>query len=424
MACQMCYQGPVRRATRNARPGAVDHAAIRAAVEREGQSFTLFGGEAMLASIEDLEKLWAYGLERFGTNGVQTAGADIVDEHWPLFHKYKVSIGFSIEGPGELNDARRYGNLENTRAATERSNAALRRALSEGLSCSLITTLSTLNAGAPRLPRLLAWFRELDAAGLRSARLHTLELDGGARLIALPHDQALAAFRACNALERELSLKFDIYADMLKLLSADDDSVTCIWDSCDPWTTSAVHGIEADGSRSLCQRVHKDGRSWQPAPPGPYVRQLTLAATPQEDGGCQGCKFLTSCKGQCPGGSLGGDWRKRSADCALWYALLEDTERALQARGVTPVSLRPDRGIIEDRMKAAWARGVRPSIKGCVEDRYAGACAPGGSWHQDVDHGDSTAHGDHTDAAAVIPMLAGGEAVDDGLEAPSRRVEE
>lgn len=412
LACLYCYQLPVRRGDRNARPAAVDHAAVQVALEaaRPGASgFSLFGGEPALASLADLERLWAFGLERYGKNGIQTAGADLSDAHFDLIRRYKVTVGFSIDGPGELNDARRHGTLVQTRAATERSGAALRRCLAEGIPCSLIVTLTTLNASAERLPLLLAWLSDLAAAGLREGRIHSLERDGGADRIALPVEGALAAFRAIHSLERDTALRFDVYADMRKLLMAEDgNGVTCVWEGCDPWTTPAVHGIEADGTRALCQRVNKDGRKWQPLEGGgPLVRQLVLAATPQEQGGCQGCRFLVACKGQCPGTAIGGDWRKRSIDCALWFGLLEDAERDVEASGKVPVSRRPELPVIEARMAAAWRAGVRATVQGCVEDRYRDASSSGSGF----EHGDHADHGDHDDLGPAF-SLAGGERVD------------
>ena len=46
----------------------------QAAIEREDRHFTLFGGEPLLMPKADLEALWAWGYQRFGTNSVQTNG--------------------------------------------------------------------------------------------------------------------------------------------------------------------------------------------------------------------------------------------------------------------------------------------------------------------------------------------------------------
>ena len=70
--CQYCYQTPIRDADNI--PRSYDLEAMKAAVEREGGPFTVFGGEPLLVPEEDLETLWAWGLERWDTNGIQTNG--------------------------------------------------------------------------------------------------------------------------------------------------------------------------------------------------------------------------------------------------------------------------------------------------------------------------------------------------------------
>ncbi len=408
-SCLYCHEGPVRRASRNARPARVDHEAIRRAVlaEASPDGFSLHGGEPLLADLADLEALFAFGFEQYGHNGVQTDGAVITDAHMDLFRRYRVCVGFSIDGPGELNDARAAGTLAETRAASARSEAALRRCLAEGIGCSLIVTLHRVNAAPDRLPRLLGWLRELDTLGLRDARLHALELDGAARRIALDVPEAVAAFVAVHGLERELrGLRFEVFKDIEALLRGEDDRVTCVWGACDPWVTAAVRGIAADGGRTICPRVHKDGLQRLPALPGPLVRQIVLTETAQEENGCRGCRFFTVCKGQCPGTAIGGNWRNRSTDCALWRGLLEHVESELEARGVVPVSKRPDRELILARMARAWAAGIAASNRGCIEDRYRDG-RPGSG----PDHVDYTDHADHDDLGPALAGLAGGEKV-------------
>ena len=85
----------------------------------------MFGGEALLVPKDDLEELWSWGLETFGRNTIQTNATLIDEDHISMFHRYKVTVGVSMDGPGELNDTRWFGTVERTRAATERSQAAL-----------------------------------------------------------------------------------------------------------------------------------------------------------------------------------------------------------------------------------------------------------------------------------------------------------
>ena len=102
LSCTYCYQGAVRRGSGNAAPAAVDHPAIQLAVAAAAGSegFTVFGGEPLLASQEDLVRLWEFGLSRYGRNGVQTSGRPITEAHLDAFKRYRVHVGFSIDGPG------------------------------------------------------------------------------------------------------------------------------------------------------------------------------------------------------------------------------------------------------------------------------------------------------------------------------------
>lgn len=357
--CQYCYQDPQRDAGNVAHRYDLDR--IKAAIERHGQEFTLFGGEALLVPKADLEELWRFGLEKFGKNGIQTNGTLIDDDHLRLFRQYQVQVGISVDGPGELNDVRWAGSRRLTREATARTHAAIERLCREGLPPSLIVTLHKNNATADKLPRMRDWFRHVESLGVTSARLHTLEVENDqvAAKYALDAGETAAAFIAFAELEAELeTLKFDVFEDMRRLLAGEDASTTCIWNACDPYATRAVQGIEGDGQSSNCGRTNKDGIDFTKAAREGFERYLALYHTPQRYGGCQGCRFFLACKGNCPGTALDGDWRNRTADCELWYRLLSLVEARLVASGVTPVSRRPDRAALEQRFLDAWQGGT------------------------------------------------------------------
>jgi uncharacterized protein len=401
LSCTYCYQVTQRAA--NAPVPSLDLAAVKRAVEANGRpdGFTLFGGEALLAPVETLEALWAWGLERYGRNGVQTSGRPIREEHYALFHRYRVNVAFSIDGPGALNDARRAGSTEQTRAATAHACEALERCVREKLASSVIVTLHRLNASADVLHELVAWVLRFADLGVTSFNFHLLERDGAAERIALTdHETVDAVLGLWEALRGRPGVSVQPVRDILALLrgvdawkwnNGTDGGVGCTWTGCDPWTTPAVYGVEADGSRSLCQRVHKTPTSWLPAAPGPLVRQLALRATPQEDGGCQGCRQMITCKGQCPGTAEGGDWRRRSRDCAVWKALLEHFEGVLVAAGETPVTLRPDRDAIEARMAEWWEAGRAVRLVDVLKGARPGAGGAGTGHGDHTDHGDSNA---------------------------------
>lgn len=362
--CHYCYQNPQRDAGNLKR--AYDMEAMKEAVEREGKPFTLFGGEPLLVPQRDLAELWSWGQITFGSNGVQTNGSLINDRHIEMFKRHRVSVGISIDGPGEFNDIRWAGSLDATRTTTARTEAAIRRLCQEKIYPSLIVTLHRGNATEAKLPVLLAWLREMEQLGVRSVRLHILEVDSPhvRDLYTLTDEENIRAFLYFAQAESSFTrLRFDVFEDMRKLLRGKDKSTTCIWNACDQYTTAAVRGVEGNGQRSNCGRTNKDGIDYvKGAKPG-YERYVALYQTPYEDGGCSGCRFFAMCKGQCPGTAMGHDWRNRSEHCRIWMELFAYFERQLQAEGETPLSLSPMREKLEHQMVSLWTVGENSSLE-------------------------------------------------------------
>ena len=363
IACQYCYQHPLRDA--GVRATGYDLAAMVAALDREDQPFALFGGEPLLVPIADLEDLFALGLRRHGRNTLQTNGALIDEGHIALFKAYRVSVGISFDGPGPLNDARWAGSLERTRAATERSERAIERLCAEEIDVSLIITLHRGNASPERLPALHEFVRRAAGLGVRGARLHVLEVESAAirARYALSTAENLAALLSFARLERELPPGFlDVFSELEQLSRGRDDRASCVWRACDPYTTAAVSGIEGNGQRTNCGRTNKDGIDFAKADQAGYERSIALYHTPQEFGGCQGCRFWLLCKGQCPGTAIDGDWRNRTEHCELWTALFSHVESAMIAQGRPPISQHPERARIEQALLERWMAGHNPPL--------------------------------------------------------------
>jgi uncharacterized protein len=372
IGCQYCYQNPQRDAGNLTRT--YDLEAMKAAVLREGGSFILFGGEPLLMPEDDLEALWAWGLEQFGKNGVQTNGSLINQNHIRMFRQYEVQVGISIDGPGELNDVRWAGSLEKTRAATAKSEAAIEQLCREGMAPSLIITLHRNNATRDKLPAMREWLRKLDAVGVTSVRLHLLEVEDDVirQKYALSVPESVAVLRDFAELEKQLErMRFDVFEDMESLLLGRDEQATCVWMACDPYTTAAVHGVEGSGQRSNCGRTNKDGVDFTKADIPGYERYVALYHTPQQYGGCKGCRFFLVCKGQCPGTAIDGDWRNRTEHCEVWKMLFRDVEERLLDKGLFPISVQPNRVYLEKEMLDAWASGVNPSMQQTITAMYA-----------------------------------------------------
>jgi uncharacterized protein len=314
---------------------------------------------------EDLENLFAWGLLKNGGSTIQTNGALIEDRHIELFRKYKVQVGISIDGPGELNDVRWNHSLQKTRESTARVEKAIATLCREYQPPGLIITLHKGNATAEKMPIMANWMKELDGIGVRSVRLHLLEVDEEAvrNNLALSARENIEALLAFARLGEELKgMRFDLFQEMERLLTNQDANASCVWRACDPYTTEAVQGIEGSGQSSNCGRTNKEGVDFIKAAARGYERYVALYNTPQSDKGCAGCRFFLMCKGQCPGTAIAGDWRNRTEHCEEWKQLFTLLEKKIILSGKVPLTLQPIRQELERRQLAAWEAGQNPSV--------------------------------------------------------------
>jgi uncharacterized protein len=355
LACTYCYQNPMRAAGNLRQTYSMEK--MKAALDRAASPFILFGGEPLLMRLDELDEIFAFGFERHGSNGIQTNGALIRDEHIELFRRYNVQVGVSIDGPGELNDVRVNRKRSKTRDTTGKIEANIARLCREHRPPGLIVTLHRGNASGERLPAMYRWMRELDTLGIRSVRLHVLEVDDPAiaEALVLSARENVEAILGFARLQDELkSLRFDLVEEMKNLLMGQEDKAACVWHACDPYATKAVRGIEGNGQSSNCGRTNKDGVDYIPADRHGYERALLLYHTPQEEGGCRGCRFFMMCKGQCPGTAIQGDWRNRSEHCSIWMYLFATLEKQLIREEKVPLSIHPVRAQREAEAVARW----------------------------------------------------------------------
>lgn len=348
LRCTYCYQNPQRDADNVLSRYSLD--VMKAAVEAEGGPFTLFGGEPLLVDFATLEELLAWGYKKYGGSSIQTNGALISDAHIDLFKRYRVGVGISVDGPPELNEARSAGSDDKTLRASQATMRAIKALCDAQHAPSLIVTLHRINATSENLPKLCAWIREIDAMGIRSVRLHLLEVED-ARVrseLALSEPENRQALQALRALQAQLKhVRFDMFHDMRRMLLAQDKKNTCVWNGCDPLTTHAVRGVEGNGQRSNCGRTNKEGIDFVKASNPGYERSVMLYETPQEDGGCSGCRFFLMCKGYCPGTGIEGDWRNRTEHCGVLKSLFEALESDLLSEGIMPLSRHARRSEVE-----------------------------------------------------------------------------
>jgi uncharacterized protein len=364
IACQYCYQNPLRNAVESA-PG-FDFDAVTAAVDALGEPLNMFGGEPLLLPLADIEKLIVFNIERFGeAPQIQTNGVLLTDVHVALFARYGAKVGISIDGPGSLNDARWAGSLARTRDCTAATLRALDLLIEAGLCNGIMVQISRANGVGDRLENLCAWLATLDSKGVNTARIHILALDGTATREAY----GLTVAENVKAVDRLVkvakvfgTLRLDISSDRRDMLLMDDEAVACTFRGCDPLVTESVVGLDGNGEPNKCGMTDKEGIDFLKAGAPHHERYLALYHTPQEYGGCHDCRFFLACKGQCPGSAIGGDWRNRSDNCEAWRQLFTHAEAELLAEGVVPISVHPRRHDVEAALVEAWSRGENPTL--------------------------------------------------------------
>ena len=386
LSCSYCYQEPMRDAGNINSPR--DWSKVKAQLDRLNTHFTVFGGEPLLAPIEHLEEVWAYGFERYGRNGIQTNGVLITDDHIELFRRYKVEVGISIDGPPDLN------SLRSSAADTDATLAAIKKLRDLSHPVSLIITMTRQNM---KFPELTDWLDGLVQMGIRYFNFHILEIECGMESLVLSEEENIAAFLELYKWARTRGVQAQPFYDIYLLLSEEKPNVSCVWNHCDPATTAAVQGVSPTGVMSNCGRTNKDGIDWVKADTPGFERYLLLHQTPQEVGGCKGCTFFVFCKGQCPGTAIDGDWRNRTANCRTWYTLFQRIEADIVLEGRIPISMNCDlKGKIERNYLELWA-GDQPE-QGSHGD------SPHGDQHGDS-HGDRV-HGDgHGDSGIPAVFL-------------------
>lgn len=357
LGCTYCYQEPMRLAGNVSTP--YDLEKVFEQIDKLGHEFSLFGGEALLVPKKDLEAIWKYGYEKFGKNGIQTNGTLIDDDHIELFKKYKVSVGISIDGPNELNGLRevRVGEKgskekkDKTLEMTKIIMSNIEKLAKMNINLGIIITLHRLNTDGNGINRLMNFIRWLGDIGVKYGTIHTLEVDStmpDQDKYVIPQKRNADVFvKFAEFFEENKDLNWRPFCDIKPMLEGSKEKVTCYWNYCDPHNTQAVYGIEGDGALGNCGRTNKDGVMWYKSEGHAYQRYISFYHTPQNMGGCQGCRFWSICGGNCPGEAQNGDFRNKTIHCKTQKALLGFYEEQLEKEGIMPITKSPLLPVLE-----------------------------------------------------------------------------
>ena len=379
---------------------------MKDALDVHASNWSLFGGEPLIAPIDEIEKMlkWRTGPDgKFRCTGIQTDGHLMTEEHIQLFIEHGVHVGFSIDGPNPLNDSRplRGKTVEESRESTDHTIWALERLLELGQNPSIISTMHALNMRGHRIWQYKDWILGLKEKGLKSLNMHSLEVDmPSAKEIELENQEVIFVYEMCMDLHFNHGITVSPISDWVSLMQQNEGQANCVWVGCDNHSTSAVQGIDGSGQLGNCGRTNKHGVRWAKAPTG-YERYSMLRRTPMEHGGCKDCRFWLVCKGACPGEAELGDWRGKTEHCSNIKGFLPILEKKMQEQGMDPITL--NRELVEKlsaQVLQNMDQGQRMSMFDPHLDTHFDHMDQHGD-HMDsngiheTEHGDT--HGDHQD---------------------------
>lgn len=360
LKCKYCYQEP-QRVAGNTNASYDLGTIIKEITKSKAKTISFFGGEFFLMPEEDIEVLFRYAYQCIGGSGVQTSGSIMNDRHVEMCKKYNVQVGFSIDGPDELNSLREpRSRAVKTEDMTNNTLKYIEKCVKNGIQVGLIITLHRENATRERMPKLLEFIQWLYDLGIKGGNIHTLEIESTMpnHDFVLTQEENIWAYTELAKFFKGLpDSRWNPFAEIKDLLVGNDRNSLCYWHRCDPLNTQAVYGIEGNGAISNCGRANKEGIDWVKASDNKFSRYIGFYHTPQDMGGCNGCRFWSICGGSCPGESDQGDFRNKTTHCSTQKAILTHYEEELVSEGIEPLTLSPKLGYVEKVLLQGLHRG-------------------------------------------------------------------
>lgn len=371
LSCKYCFEDHLR--DKNCKLPEYNFDKVKKSIIEMGDKpFRLHGGEPLLLSKEKLEELFYWGYQNHGKNSIQTNGTLIDQDHIELFKKYKVSVGVSIDGDGELNDYRWKESVKKTRENTLLTIEAIRELCKNRVPVAVITSLHNKNASRDRLEKLISWFKFLDSLGVQLIRLNILnfEKESQQEMYGLSYNDLFFAFKALYKIQKEFkNSSFDKFDMIKQMLIGKDIGAICDVMACDPYTTLTCSGMRGNGETYICNKGNQEGIDFNISSEIGYERYISLYNTGFNSNGCKGCRFFIFCKGQCPGSAINNDWRNRSSECFFWKKIYAFLEEEVKSEGLSPISLDSKLRVkIETIMVDGWKNGYNIPIEIIIKD--------------------------------------------------------
>lgn len=386
--CEYCYEKEIRE---QGKYFDYDLNAIEETIKRLHEKLKanvcFHGGEFLILPKKDAERLLKFGFDLAGKTSIQTNGLLVDDDIIEMFKKYKTSVGVSIDGPDELNLGRwREKNRERTKQVIKN----IYRMRVKDLSVGLIVVVTRHNCLPPQRQKLKEFILDMQQVGCNSGRLNPVLGDGDF----VPSAKEFIDFYSdmCDFVLSSQKLQWQPFRDIVNNFKGSKHS-TCLYHQCDYFWTKSAHVVLGDGSNRSCMKTIQGGNPLQGNKPT-GIRYELLFGTPQENGGCKGCKYWTICGGLCPAEGIDGDWRNKTVHCEVYYHLYQQIEARIKG-------LFPDTKLITDTPAKSWKDSISNAEFLNARGKGAKVCKVGGgardhgdSAHGDSAHGDGVRHGD------------------------------
>lgn len=297
----------------------------------ESVEITFHGGEPLLAGKDWYRVALPHLREKFRERvnlGIQSNLWLLDDEYCTIFKEYGLSVGTSLDGPENINDAQRGDGY------FRRTMAGIETAIRNGLSPGVICTFTRLSA-----PHHLEVFEFFASQGL-SFSVHEAVCTLGERhengLLLAPDEAAgLMVDLFDYYLENITRTKISTFDSMARGLSAQNGAICTFGDCLGKYLTIGPHGEIFSCNRfayhpewqlgSVFDQPSAETLSRSPVWQKLYQREQSV----RED--CGDCSHFEYCKGGCPYNAFTSGEDRRDPQCSVYRRLFEHIgDRALQ----------------------------------------------------------------------------------------------
>lgn len=325
--CDYCYEEPTRKMKQwdSSMMNELKTHIIKNFDPDANETVSLHGGEVTSIPIDDLEELleFTYYLNNERGTSFQTNAYNITDRHIEIFKKYESNIGVSVDGPWPLNSKRGIGSKEERKEQYKQVIENIKKMKKAGLGISVISVISENHMGEENTKKFLQWVDELRKIGITGGRFNLID-DGPGNTFS--YEEAIQFYkRVAEYLFEHPRMRFSPIRQMIDNLLG-YKVAPCNFGICNMDATPSCKVLHGDGQMGNCLHAARfSGEVPERDEDSDFDvrREKNLKNTPQEEGGCKGCRYFEICHGGCPALAPEDPVGRRTNDCPIYYELYE-----------------------------------------------------------------------------------------------------